>query len=89
MLCYNNKDHTYVPAFIGMDYQYLEKFYTYRQLLYQTIKRAFDLNMKKIAMGMTASFEKRKLGASVEEKYAYIQTSDNYTLELMGILETS
>jgi len=89
MLCYNNKDHTYVPAFIGMDYQYLEEFYTYRQLLYQTIKRAFDLNMKKIALGMTASFEKRKLGASVEEKYAYIQTSDNYTLELMGILETS
>ncbi len=89
MLCYNNKGHTYVPAFIGMDYQYLEKFYTYRQLLYQTIKRAFDLNMKKIALGMTASFEKRKLGATVEEKYAYIQTSDNYTLELMGILETS
>jgi hypothetical protein len=37
---------------------------------------------------MTAAFEKRKLGATIEEKYAYIQTSDNYTLELMGILES-
>jgi hypothetical protein len=87
MLCYNNQNTTYVPAFVGMDYDYLSEFYTYRQLLYQTIKRAINLKFKHIDLGMTASFEKRKLGATVEEKYAYIQTSDNYTLELMGILE--
>ncbi len=87
MLCYNNRNETYVPAFIGMDYDYLSEFYTYRQLLYQTIKRAIDLKFQHIDLGMTASFEKRKLGATVEEKYAYIQTSDNYTMELMGVLE--
>lgn len=87
MLCYSNGSQTYVPAFIGMDYKYLTEFYTYRQLLYQTIKRAIDLKFKNIDLGMTASFEKRKLGATIEEKYAYIQTSDNYTMELMGILE--
>lgn len=87
MLCYNNQNGTYVPSFVGMDYKYLSEFYTYRQLLYQTIKRAIDLKFKQIDLGMTASFEKRKLGAIIEEKYAYIQTSDNYTLELMGILE--
>jgi 7-keto-8-aminopelargonate synthetase-like enzyme len=87
MLCYNNQNTTYVPAFVGMDYDYLSEFYTYRQLLYQTIKRAIDLKFKHIDLGMTASFEKRKLGAIVEEKFAYIQTADNYTLELMGILE--
>ena len=87
MLCYNNQDETYVPAFVGMDYEYLSEFYTYRQLLYQTIKRAINLKFKQIDLGMTASFEKRKLGATVKEKYAYIQTADNYTMELMGILE--
>ncbi|MFD0991138.1 aminotransferase class I/II-fold pyridoxal phosphate-dependent enzyme [Mariniflexile jejuense] len=87
MLCYKNGTHTYVPAFVGMDYDYLTKYYTYRQLLYQTIKRAVFLNFRQIDLGMTASFEKRKLGAVVEERFAYIQTSDNYTLELMGILE--
>ncbi|MFG6686743.1 aminotransferase class I/II-fold pyridoxal phosphate-dependent enzyme [Mariniflexile sp. HNIBRBA6329] len=87
MLCYNNENHTYVPSFVGMDYAYLSTFYTYRQLLYQTIKRAIALRFKRIDLGMTAGFEKRKLGAIVEEKFAYIQTSDNYTLELMGILE--
>ncbi|MEP5341662.1 MAG: aminotransferase class I/II-fold pyridoxal phosphate-dependent enzyme [Algibacter sp.] len=87
MLCYNNNHHTYVPAFIGLDYKYLKEFHVYRQLLYQTIKRAIHLKFNHIDLGMTASFEKRKLGATIEEKYAYIQTSDNYTLELMGVLE--
>ncbi len=87
MLCYNNQGLTYVPAFVGMDYEYLSEFYTYRQLLYQTIKQAIHLEFKTIDLGMTAAFEKRKLGATVEQKYAYIQTNDNYTLELMGVLE--
>jgi len=87
MLCYKNQDQTYVPAFVGMDYQYLNDYHTYRQLLYQTIKRAIDLGFRYIDFGMTASFEKRKLGARVEKKYAYVQTSDNFTLELMGLLE--
>ncbi|MFI0429906.1 aminotransferase class I/II-fold pyridoxal phosphate-dependent enzyme [Mariniflexile sp. HMF6888] len=89
MLCYNNDGHTYVPSFVGMDYSYLTEYYTYRQLLYQTIKRAIELKFKHIDLGMTASFEKRKLGAKVTEKYAYVQTFDNYTLELMSILELS
>lgn len=87
MLCYKNASHTYVPAFVGIDYGYLTKFHTYRQLLYQTIKRAIDLKSKHIDLGMTASFEKRKLGATITEKFAYIQMADNYTLELMGTLE--
>lgn len=87
MLCYHNSNHTYVPAFVGMDYEYLNDFYTYRQLLYQTIKRAIVLQFTTIDLGMTAAFEKRKLGATVEDMYAYIQTADNYTLELLGILE--
>jgi 7-keto-8-aminopelargonate synthetase-like enzyme/predicted N-acyltransferase len=87
MLCYNNGNCTYVPSFVGMDYDYLNKYHIYRQLLYQTIKRAIALNFEQIDLGMTASFEKRKLGAVVRERFAYVQTSDNYTLELLGILE--
>ena len=87
MLCYTNASKTYVPAFVGLDYDYLKQYNTYRQLLYQTIKRALALKLPCVDMGMTASFEKRKLGAVVSKRYAYIQTADNYTLELMGILE--
>ncbi|MGO3183809.1 MAG: aminotransferase class I/II-fold pyridoxal phosphate-dependent enzyme [Aequorivita sp.] len=89
MLCYRNIHNTYVPAFVGMDYEYLEQYHIYRQLLFQTIKRAIELKCCHIALGLTAGFEKRKLGATVYNTYAYIQTADNYTLELMGILESS
>ncbi|WP_026451461.1 aminotransferase class I/II-fold pyridoxal phosphate-dependent enzyme [Aequorivita capsosiphonis] len=89
MLCYKNIHRTYIPAYVGMNYTYLNEFHIYRQLLYQTIKRAIELDFQHIALGLTASFEKRKLGANVYEKFAYIQTADNYTLELMGVLESS
>ncbi|OBX24460.1 7-keto-8-aminopelargonate synthetase-like enzyme [Gelidibacter algens] len=88
MFCYKNNNKTYVPSLVGLEYDYLDTHQTYRQLLYQTIKRAIQINFKHIDLGMTASFEKRKLGATVEEKFAYIQTSDNFTLELLGLLES-
>ena len=51
------------------------------------IGEAMKAGFPKIDMGMTASFEKKKLGAKIMEKYAYLQTADNYTLELLGIME--
>ena len=77
---------TYVPAFVGLDYTYVTSHYTYRQLLYQTIKRAIALGFYGIDFGLTASFEKRKLGAEVSERFAYVQASDNYVLELLGTM---
>lgn len=87
MFCYKNLNHTYVPNYIGMDYKYSEKYQIYRQLLFQTIKRAKDLNFKKIDFGMTASFEKRKVGATVIPKFSYVQAKDNYSLESIGLLQ--
>lgn len=81
MLCYTNVHNTYIPAFVGMEYAYLEQYHIYRQLLYQTIKRAIAIKAKSIALGLTASFEKRKLGATITPTYAYLQTADNFTLE--------
>jgi predicted N-acyltransferase len=87
MFCYTNLNQVYVPAFVGMDYDGLEEFAIYRQLLYRTIERAIGLGIPKIDFGLTAAFEKRKLGATVEKKYAYLQTNDNFILELLGIME--
>lgn len=88
MFCYKNNNKNYVPSLVGIDYDELTTYSTYRQLLYQTIKRAIHLKFKSIDLGMTASFEKSKLGATVDKKFAYVQTSDNYTLELLGLLES-
>ncbi|HEY9044824.1 MAG TPA: bifunctional aminotransferase class I/II-fold pyridoxal phosphate-dependent enzyme/GNAT family N-acetyltransferase [Ohtaekwangia sp.] len=84
MFCYKNLDYTYVPSFIGMDYDYIQQYQLYRQLLYQTIRRARQLNFRKIDFGMTASFEKKKVGATVTPKVAYVQPKDNFSFELIG-----
>ncbi len=87
MFCYKNEKYTYVPAFVGLDYQYLKEYQTYRQLLYQTIKRAKLLNFQKINFGMTAAFEKRKLGAKVITKVAYLQAKDNFSMEMIEAID--
>jgi hypothetical protein len=87
MFCYKNMEHTYVPSFIGMDYNFTGEYQVYRQMLYQTIKRAKSLDFKKIDFGMTASFEKKKVGASLIQKVAYVQAKDNFSMELMGTMQ--
>ena len=86
MFCYKGKD-TYVPAFIGMDYEFVTKFQVYRQMLYQTILRAKSLKVGKIYFGFSSSFEKRKVGARIIPKVAYMQAKDNYAMEMMGIIQ--
>ncbi|MFA5296962.1 MAG: GNAT family N-acetyltransferase [Lutibacter sp.] len=87
MFCYKNGNHTYIPAFVGLDYTHLKKYQIYRQLLYQTIKRAKALLFKRIDFGMTASFEKKKLGAKIKPKVAYIQAKDNFSMEMMDSID--
>jgi 7-keto-8-aminopelargonate synthetase-like enzyme/predicted N-acyltransferase len=89
MFCYKNMDYTYTPAYIGLDYVYAGEHQVYRQLLFQTIKRAYSLGFKKIDFGMTASFEKRKVGATIIPKVAYVQAKDNFTMELIGAMQTN
>ncbi|HSD06394.1 aminotransferase class I/II-fold pyridoxal phosphate-dependent enzyme [Flavobacterium sp.] len=87
MFCYKNSNHTYVPELIGMDYKWAKEYQLYRQLLFQTIKRANALQFPKIDFGVSASFEKRKLGAQIIPKVAYVQARDNYAMELMSTLQ--
>ena len=86
LFCYKNSGRTYVPSLIGMDYAVPKKFSLYRQLLFQGIKRAKELGYKKIDLRITATFEKRKLGAKVIPKVAFIQAKDNFSMELLGTM---
>jgi len=87
LFCYRNTASTYVPSLIGMDYEYTREFQLYRQLLFQAIKRARELNYQKIDFGITAAFEKRKLGATIVPKVAYIQARDNFSMEFVQTLQ--
>lgn len=87
MFCYKNSNNAYVPELIGMDYEAGKGLNLYRQLLYQTIKRAGKLQIPRIDFGISATFEKKKLGASILPKIAYVQARDNYAMELMQTLQ--
>lgn len=86
MFCYKNSSNVYTPAVVGMDYKWSREYNIYRQLLYQTILRAGKLDARRIDFGLTAGFEKRKLGAKVIDKCCYIQTRDNFAMEALDWL---
>ena len=85
MFCYKNPTGIYVPSLVGLDYQWLEQYQTYRQLLYQTILVATEKGFKKIDFGISANFEKKKVGATIIPLHAFIQAEDNFALERMQI----
>lgn len=84
---YKNSNKTYVPTLIGMNYAYVKELNLYRQILFQIIKRANTLGCLKIDFGVSATFEKRKLGAIITPKIAYIQAKDNYSFEALNSLQ--
>jgi len=84
---YKNVNKTYVPTLIGMNYSYVQELNLYRQLLFQISKRANTLGYSKIDFGFSATFEKRKLGAEITPKIAYIQAKDNYSFEALNSLQ--
>lgn len=73
---------SYNPMMIGLDYACSE-FKPYQQTLYTAIKRAEELGLKNVFLGLTASFEKRKLGAKAVPIYAYMQIEDHYNMEVI------
>jgi hypothetical protein len=85
MCCFKTPER-YFPVLVGMDYTYVETHNVYPQILWQTIKRAKQLNIQAIALGLTASQNKRKFGAKAIPQCAYIQMKDNYNLALIGLM---
>ena len=84
--CYNRSNNSFVPSLVGLDYTFNEEFQVYRQLLYYSIIKGKFLGVSKIDFGLTAGFEKRKLGAQIFPNCAYIQTPDNFAIEALDWL---
>lgn len=82
LFCYRNHT-TYVPSLIGMDYAFQDRFKTYRQLLYESLQRAKQLQSKHVDWGISANFEKRKLGARLIPKQAYLRRDTNFMLDYL------
>ncbi len=86
--CYK-QENTYYPLIFGINNELENSTDTYKQSLYQVLKRGFDLNCNKVSMGVTAEVTKRKLGATQEERVAYAQIKDNYSMALIESMKMS
>lgn len=85
-ICFIHKSKNNIsPIFLGLDYDYLGQYKPYRQNLFQVIKQGIKLDVDKIYLGMEASLEKSRFGASAFKKSAYIQTNESYDLERLNI----
>lgn len=77
------------PIFMGIDYQYLDKYHPYRQNLYQTIKLGRSLNVENVFLGMEAGMEKSRFGAIATKKSNYIQFNESFNLEELNIFSNT
>ncbi|NJM25551.1 MAG: GNAT family N-acetyltransferase [Bacteroidia bacterium] len=81
---YRSPGNNYIPLLIGLNYRFNETYGVYRQLLFQTVKRAADLKCNKLFFGFGADVEKRKFGTRLVHKSVYIQADDNYKFESLN-----
>ena len=88
-LCYKSITSNYIPMIIGLNYELNKKYGTYRQILFQAVKRATILKCKKLYFGFGADIEKHKFGTYAVKKSVYFQVNDNFNLELLNLKKNS
>lgn len=79
---YVGQNH-YSPLIIGLDYDYQDEYFIYKQCVYQIIKRANSLNKKRNYLGFSAEFEKSKYMARVTYPFAFLKVDNTFNLELL------
>ncbi len=83
VFCYRNAGNNYSPVFVGMNYDFQEAYRPYQQAIFQVVKRGRDLHAPRVFLGLSATIEKKKFGAVVTPKVAYVQAKDNFNMEFI------
>ena len=73
----------YAPLFGGLDYRYVGSHGSYKQLLFQVLRRARALGMERVHLGMDADLEKRRWGSRPRTTCMYVQADDSYRASLL------
>jgi len=73
----------YAAKFVGLDYRYLDSHKVYKQVLYRTVMRASELGCTEIQLGLTATLEKKKLGASVFPQAGFVRMENHFMMDAL------
>lgn len=66
------------PLYVGIDYEFNEKYKLYFNMLYQIIKLGIESEKEIIEIGQTCYYPKVALGARVENLFMYIKFRNNF-----------
>ena len=88
VFCYKTA-HAYIPLLVGLNYQYKYSHKNYKQAIYQVVKRAKQLKVKKVYFGITATTEKRRVGAIPIPKIAFVQLQDTYNMDVLELAKVN
>lgn len=80
-------DGSYHAQLVGLDYNFVIANGTYKQLLYQAVKRAKQLNCTHVDMAYTAEMEKKKVGALPEETFGFTMALEHFSHAEMEALK--
>ncbi|MEW5850988.1 MAG: bifunctional aminotransferase class I/II-fold pyridoxal phosphate-dependent enzyme/GNAT family N-acetyltransferase [Myxococcota bacterium] len=73
----------YAPLFCGLDYRYVLSHGAYRQMAWRSLKRAQELGMTHMHLGMDAETEKRRFGARAHHTCLYAQARGDFNATIL------
>ena len=81
--CHKNTHKVYSFMLTAIDYDLVYKYFAYRLSLWAMVKRAKELGCKQANFGISATVEKKRVGARPYARVGYFQAKDNYAMEMM------
>lgn len=85
MLSHKDKG-AYTALIVGLDYRFVRSHGTYKQILYRTVWRAWELGCQKIDLAYTAELVKKKVGAKPVPSYAFVQAADHFSMAQLSVM---
>jgi len=68
----------YAALLCGLDYRFVRSHNSYKQLLFQTVARAFDVGARRVHLGMTADVEKRRFATVPQPSWVHVYARDDF-----------
>ena len=74
----------YTALIVGLDYDFVRSMNTYKQILYRTVMRAWQVGCTSLDLAYTAESVKKKVGARPYKATAYVQLMDHYNATVIA-----
>ncbi len=84
-VCHVGKNR-YDWLLVGMDYQHSESHALYPQLVARVVRRAKELGLETVGLGLGSGAMKQRFGAEPQHRVMYVQSMDRFQLDLLEML---